>query len=736
MYLGEILRRVALALTVALVVTRAYWYAEVHDEAESGIGLLWTLCLVVSFAIAATSAWLAGGLRLRRSWADLAVLALIGLVALSARWADERRVAINQAWDWVGVGLAYFLVRSLPRTRDESSAIAGALVATAVALAACGLYQVQVEHPQLRTFYTTHKPEALKKAGVDASDPRAILRFEDRLIGSREPTATFALANTLAGFLVGPAAIGLALFLRNLRQARPGGDRLAPLLLAIPPLLVLLACLLLTKSRSAYIGLGVALVIFAYRERGRISRKSIGLAGAGFLAVVALLVAAASFAGQLDWKVLSESSKSLAYRLEYWRATWAMICNRPRTWWAGVGPGNFGGPYLQYKLPQASEEIADPHNMLLEVWTTAGLYAMIALVAALAWGFREAFGPSQLIAPEKPDPLDPPPPRSASWLVVSAGLGGWILVVALGRINPFEGYRWLVIGIGWLFAGLMGLSLWRRLPLTGDLLGLGVVAISVNLLAAGGIGFAPVALMLWGLLALALNLRDDRRCSRDRRVGGRLLAFFPMAAAAAMLGTFLGTAVPFWNASTWIAEGDELASQRVVDYEAADRAYANATRVDRLGSRGLIARANLRFAEWLAKGRPPTDLLAWSQINSALVTAAKRPRNPFALGVQRMRARMAAQFLAQPEMDPSRRHTIRIDRLDACAKSVAFYPNNALIRADYAEILGDLNQPAKAAAQAARALELDRMMPHPDKQLDDALREMLIRDLESWASQL
>ena len=38
----------------------------------------------------------------------------------------------------------------------------------------------------------------------------------------------------------------------------------------------------------------------------------------------------------------------------------------------GVGPGNFQQTYPAYKLPQASESVADPHNFLLEVWATAG----------------------------------------------------------------------------------------------------------------------------------------------------------------------------------------------------------------------------------------------------------------------------------------------------------------------------------------------------------------------------
>ncbi len=78
--------------------------------------------------------------------------------------------------------------------------------------------------------------------------------------------------------------------------------------------------------------------------------------------------------------MLSEAGKSLGYRLEYWQATWAMIGDHP---WFGCGPGNFQDAYMRYKLPQASEEIQDPHNLFFEVWATAGTPAMLALLAVL-----------------------------------------------------------------------------------------------------------------------------------------------------------------------------------------------------------------------------------------------------------------------------------------------------------------------------------------------------------------
>ena len=62
-----------------------------------------------------------------------------------------------------------------------------------------------------------------------------------------------------------------------------------------------------------------------------------------------------------------------------------MIADHP---WPGCGPGNFQEVYTEYKLPKASEEIADPHNFLLEIWATAGTPAALAFLGVLgcfAW---------------------------------------------------------------------------------------------------------------------------------------------------------------------------------------------------------------------------------------------------------------------------------------------------------------------------------------------------------------
>src|SRR5207248_2034927 len=134
---------------------------------------------------------------------------------------------------------------------------------------------------------------------------------------------------------------------------------------------------------------------------------------------------------------------------EYWQGAWGVITQgaptlsqalTAPTFWSGVGPGNFGVHYLRYKLPQSSEEIQDPHNLFLEVWATAGFWAVLALAAALAFGFWNLLGPAAIPPQTEPDrsrrgqdpraaiapsPLEDaaPAPRRLGWLVVAAASG-------------------------------------------------------------------------------------------------------------------------------------------------------------------------------------------------------------------------------------------------------------------------------------------------------------------------
>ena len=159
----------ALGLTAALVTARAFWPSEPDLEEGAGAGLYWVLALLVVAGLAIAAGLIGGRFRFRWSWTDAAVVALMVLVAISASHALDRRPAINLAWEWIALGVAYLLVRNLPRTRDESSVLAGALVATAFAVSVYGLYQVGVELPLLRDAVQRNpRADAGSSMGIDA----------------------------------------------------------------------------------------------------------------------------------------------------------------------------------------------------------------------------------------------------------------------------------------------------------------------------------------------------------------------------------------------------------------------------------------------------------------------------------------------------------------------------------------------------------------------------------------
>jgi O-antigen ligase len=727
--LGEWLRRAALGLAAALLTARAFFPGE---DAESGSGLLWVAGILLAAGLGIAGLWLAGVTRLRRSWVDVAFLVLVALVGLSTSVAADRRAAISVAWDWAGLAVAYLVLRNLPRHREESATLTGAWLATAIALSTYGLYQVVYEFPLLKQRYLQNPNKYLAEMAIDPnSSTRQAL--ESRLLGSKEPIATFALANSLAGVLVGAAVVAFGVGLENVLRREGRGPRFVPLVLAAAPLLMVLGCLELTKSRSAYLGLLVGLAVLAWRERARVTRRALVLGGAAVAGLLLVLAALGVAAGQLDRQVLTESTKSLGYRSEYWTATWKLITSTPRTFTAGVGPGNFAGPYLRYKLPESSEEIVDPHNMVLDVWATSGVLAAAALVVTLALALRDTLGPPRVGSPEETESETARGRPVWLWFCAWSGV---LLVVGLGKINPFEGEglsRWLALAVGWAWGAAMFWPLWRRRPIPGAALGMGALAVMVNLLGAGGIAMPPVALGLWALIALGQDLRDDRPASQLRAVGGRWWAFGLALVFAALAGSFVGSNLPHWRAEAVMAEAElALHSRKQPDARLAIISYMKAAQADRYSARPYLAWANLLFLKW--QYEQAIAQRVWStRIAPVLDEASAPPRNPNALSVQRARMAILRELIARQGRATKDLPRMQNDLVNAAAKAVKLYPNNASLHAELAEAAAAIGRFDLAAREAREALRLDRLTPHQDKKLPDAERKRLREQEPVWA---
>lgn len=753
-------------MLAALIVARPYWPCEGVREEETGLGLAWVWTVLICLTIAVVGRIVSGAERFRVSKADFAVLTLIALVGLSVSRAFSKRPAINLAWEWVGVGVAYFLIRNLPRSRRENQALAAVFLATAVAVSTHGLYYNRVVFPSVQEQYRRDPDAFLARMNI-ARGSAEESRLRDRLLYSNEVFATFALANSLAGFLVGPAVLGFALGLESLRNRRGGSvvaaeDAPEPsaavsaiaIASALLPYSAIVAALLLTKSRSAYVGFAVGAIVLGIRRRKAIGAKRLTILAGVLLAAIAGSIAWAASLKRFDWLMVVDSTKSLRYRLEYWRGAWRVIVRLSGVFWRGLGPGQFGSFYLLYRLPESSEEIQDPHNLILEAWAVAGAGAAIALIAAIAFALRDAFGGSKARAFESE--ADDKPGRTG-W-VIASGAAGWVLAAAIAPkdYGPFAGGElslvlWLILAVGWGLAIGLGAPLWRRISLSSIGPAAAGLAVAIHLLAAGGIGFSAVSLGLWGMLALAQNARVDRLCGRATVGRGRLPAFLAGIVAAAMVGTFVGTVFPFWNAERALEDGHLALNQAQAPREtqparlaAVDRArlgFEEATRRDLYFSRPWIELARVEYLAWTLRGSPsPPQDPVWNAISIDLREAAsmKYRRAPFSLEIPQLRIAYANALLQAAGSGIPREYAslIRGQIRDSARLLVDFDPTNALFRARCALASAEIGRLGEAVFQAEKALELDALTPHRDRKLDAGSRKLLNSLLPEWKASL
>jgi len=637
---------------------------------------------------------------LRFGWTGAALVLLVAwhtIAALAAARMASPRPAVNVLWIWVGFALSFFLARQLFVGRREIRAMLVGMVAVAVALSGYAVYQRLVELPASWEAFKTDPVGAMQAAGVSAEpgSPEALL-FERRLY-SFEPMATFSLTNSLAGYLAPWLAVAVGIGLSGGRAPR---KRLLTALAAALVAAAIAACLVWTKSRSAYLATlaGLPAVMWACRapRLGRGWKLAAGAAvGVGVLAAVTV------FAMRLDERILTQASLSLGYRMQYWRSSLAMIADHPV---AGCGPGQFQSEYTAYRLPEASEEIADPHNFFLEVWATAGTPAALALVAVLgsfAWiMIRRHDGEIEA----KPD--SPQQPDAALHVLAGVAAGfllGFVLRLA-GSLpaNPMV----VVLGLTPGALTVAGLYYWIDDGRLSNLLPpVAVAVLLINLLAAGGIGFPGVSGTLWLLMAVGLNLIES-----DRHAAGQKTAL-------ALTAVGLVMAVACYTSAYGPVLGCRWRTQRA--YEDAARAEEHllaAAAADPLAAQPWNVLAGMALMRWQEAPTPAAyEALQHAQReflrllpNSAAAAAAAADRYYRAYAVSGSEDPLA-------------------EAVQLYGRAVRLYPNHAVFRAKLAVAMRSAGDLAGFAREAARALELDAITPHSDKKLPDKLRTTLQR---------
>jgi hypothetical protein len=623
------------------------------------------------------------------------------------------RLAVNMTWEWIGLGLVFFLARQLIVTPLEKRGVVAIMIALAVVVSAFGMYQVGVTLPAERAAYAENPEETLRQIGqwFPLGSPERD-RFEARL-ASPEPLATFALTNSLAGFLAPWLVVALGVtwnVFENRKLVTKNAATIARYLGLAAALALMLVCLILTRSRSAYLALAVGLLVLplvTHTRRRTLPWKRLAAAG---IVLLLLLGALAAFGGG-ERSLLSEAGKSLDYRFQYWEATLDMISTFPAF---GVGPGEFQNYYTIFKLPQASEEIRDPHNFLLEVWATGGTLAFMALVALLA---SFALIVWELKQPDENQPAVAPGQSSDDrWLLLLGGAAGFPLAYLAGLPFGFSlSMEQLVAGP--VLGGLIVAVLWPwilRGELSLRLPAVGVLVLAIHWLAAGGVAYPGVAGTFWLLIALTMNQRSAAPAPLDQ------------------------VSSPWWRLAPAMALGVSIAALIAHYYSAFLPVLVCRAEMARASNERL--NDEVRFESMLrAMGADPLSPDPW--MAAAQLSAVRLAENPGnGMWQQRLITSSRSVNSLQPHSSASARELGHLFRevyvtnpdeklaeliVAYTRTAAAYYPNSAVVQGEYALSLEMAGKPKTAWRVAARALELDELTPHADKKMSTESRKLL-----------
>lgn len=708
---------------------------------------------VVTFLVAAVVAW--------QRWRnedvvgfdrfDLAVCVFAGTHVISAIVVvvteGQKRAATNMLWEWLAVAVQFALIRWT---------LAGSLrltfvrvfVAVWVAQAGFGIWQHFAWYPasieryeQLRlqldelesggsglsgsdrALRLRELRNAFLQQGIPMSGPGRS-QFEGRLKDSADPVGFFALTNTFAGFL----AVLIVLLYGSVLAYRRSPPALAA---AAAALAIAAYCLLLTKSRTgmcgAVGGLVVATLVQQLQSRSGARLRQFVTTIIAIPVTVSLILGLAVASGGIDSDVLGDATKSLQYRFEYWTATSRVIADHPGL---GTGPGNFRDAYLVHKLPQSSEEIADPHNFVLDVAANAGIPGTIGL-AFLLWlttaavlrmiRVNHAASTMESSIPHSEDRVSA---VFAPATILLAGLtvAGWTWLIE----NQFDLKVLCVSGIAaviaWTLETRSATSPTRPFP-AAEIAG-GLTALLVHLLAAGGIAMPAVtgavlvfmALLAAGSRQLAAPVSPvSRHTSRTSQIQIACI----VAATIALVGCVQSAFLPVLTCATSLQQGDYSVVARG-DARLARRAYDTASKQDSLSPEPFRRASALALQQWQASG----DRRHLDEAITIAKTALQR--SPHSASILQEIAYRYLQLARASKTAGSEAHA------DAGPLAVAWYeralaryPTHSLWTAEYADALattGDMQQAATVARRALEQDDLNRELAHYDRFLPDAVR--------------
>jgi len=788
------------------------------DNTSSATGL--TLTLLWFLAAVGWAAWRAWSGQ--ASWPVSAVegglLAVIGAVMASAIGAASYK---HPAWlivsEWFVFLIAFVLVRQLARTEGDNRRLLAALLASAVSLSAYAVYQRADELPRQRQQLDNPRQlvQTLAKQGiyVDEKDPELAKRIQSNAV-----YATFAHPNAFGSYLalLLPAAVGLALASRQRwkedrgsriedrgsKSEENGGAKKASArsifdsrssildpgssariwLLGACALLIAVG-LWLNNGRAAILASIVAVggvVALNRTRRASIRARSVSDGSAspvanapgsdgnaprsdkwrllGVATAVVAVILLVLFLNRTD-ALKEEAPATMQKRLDYWSATWSMIRDHP---WLGVGPGHFGRFYPRYMKETAFQKIKDPHNFVLEIWSTCGIFAVLALLVAVVaffWQIRRAWfdtenGPEKEKEPSKGGVL-----VESGWPFYVGGMLGLLLALVLWSLDLSKENLKDQMIVGGCLAGMRSLvwfasfGLFESISWTGSsrarALTIGVIALLATLLVSGGIVYPSVAQPLWIMAALAVNsLAQPIPVPRPTGwlpimaplpvIGAICLGFYvfiyspvascssPLREARSYYGTYAVKVEEARARSATVAQKASSDAQKTLDH------IINQLKLSALGTlkqkhEAVLADPYVELAEWLA--------VEWErnhQHGEAQIEVRQNARSAAEHAI-RLDLEGPAGYWAKYHVNmtfakgaKTEVHKFYEDAANAMEQLVKRDPTEARLHFELGDVRFQLNDLASWEKESEEALRLDQIATEPTRQLRRSQRLLIM----------
>ena len=202
--------------------------------------------------------------------------------------------------------------------------------------------------------------------------------------------------------------------------------------------LLMLACIVLTWSRGAWLGLIVSTLMFllVYNSKN-IWLIIIGAASAPIWALVLPETVIRRFIS-----IFTMSDTSVLYRFNTWRGVIAMIADN-LIGGIGVGESAFSEAYLKYATP-GTETVIHSHSLILQITLELGILGAIVFAAIMLMYVQKCFATVTMRDNRR---------RSKSKTMVAAGLASVLGALIMGLTDHIW-YNYRVFLIFWVVMGL------------------------------------------------------------------------------------------------------------------------------------------------------------------------------------------------------------------------------------------------------------------------------------------